>query len=78
MPVKSLHSSVRTWPDVRTVDRAVRQWASEVGQSRKDVLRIGYFGSYAQGDWGVGSDLDLSLWWTRPSSPLKDEGPSGM
>jgi len=22
-------------------------------------LRIGYFGSYARGDWGVGSDLDL-------------------
>jgi predicted nucleotidyltransferase len=23
------------------------------------VRRIGYFGSYARGDWGVGSDLDL-------------------
>jgi len=23
------------------------------------VIRIGYFGSYARGDWGVGSDLDL-------------------
>jgi predicted nucleotidyltransferase len=22
-------------------------------------LRLGYFGSYARGDWGVGSDLDL-------------------
>jgi len=21
--------------------------------------RVGYFGSYARGDWGVGSDLDL-------------------
>jgi predicted nucleotidyltransferase len=23
------------------------------------VRRIGYFGSYARGDWGVGSDVDL-------------------
>jgi predicted nucleotidyltransferase len=23
------------------------------------VVRIGYFGSYARGDWGVGSDLDV-------------------
>jgi hypothetical protein len=23
------------------------------------VRRIGYFGSYARGDWGVGSDLDV-------------------
>ena len=22
-------------------------------------MRLGYFGSYARGDWGVGSDLDL-------------------
>jgi predicted nucleotidyltransferase len=25
------------------------------------VLKIGYFGSYARGDWGVGSDLDLII-----------------
>ncbi len=24
-------------------------------------MRIGFFGSYARGDWGVGSDLDLIL-----------------
>jgi predicted nucleotidyltransferase len=23
------------------------------------VVRLGYFGSYARGDWGVGSDVDL-------------------
>ena len=27
--------------------------------SRSDVVRVGYFGSYARGDCGVGSDLDL-------------------
>jgi predicted nucleotidyltransferase len=25
------------------------------------VLEIGYFGSYARGDWDVGSDLDLVI-----------------
>jgi predicted nucleotidyltransferase len=24
-------------------------------------LRVGYFGSYARGDWSVGSDLDLVI-----------------
>jgi predicted nucleotidyltransferase len=23
------------------------------------IVRLGYFGSYARGNWGVGSDLDL-------------------
>jgi hypothetical protein len=59
MPVRSLNSSVLVWPDRATVDRAVRAWAASIGLGRHDVQRIGYFGSYARGDWGVGSDLDL-------------------
>lgn len=59
MPVRSLSSSVLTWPDAPTVDRALRRWAEGVGCRHPGVLRIGYFGSYARGDWGVGSDLDL-------------------
>lgn len=59
MPVKSWRSSVLKWPDRRTVDAAVRRWAERMAQERPEVLRIGYFGSYARGDWGVGSDLDL-------------------
>jgi predicted nucleotidyltransferase len=27
--------------------------------SHPETWRFGYFGSYARGDWGVGSDLDL-------------------
>jgi len=30
-----------------------------VAAARPEVRRLGYFGSYARGDWGVGSDLDL-------------------
>lgn len=33
----------------------------KMGQQRPDVVQIGYFGSYARGDWGVGSDLDLCI-----------------
>ncbi|MFU8772268.1 MAG: nucleotidyltransferase family protein [Anaerolineales bacterium] len=25
------------------------------------ISRVGYFGSYARGDWGVGSDLDMII-----------------
>ena len=59
MPVRSLHSSVLKWPDTATVDRAAREWARSMAETRPQVLRVGYFGSYARGDWGVGSDLDI-------------------
>ena len=61
MPLRLLGSPVLKWPDAQTVDKAVRRWAEDINQNRKDVLRIGYFGSYARGDWGVGSDLDLII-----------------
>lgn len=54
-----MNSSVLVWPDRQTVDRAARAWAQDVAGGRGDVRRIGYFGSYARGDYGVGSDLDL-------------------
>jgi len=52
---------VLKWPDAKTVARAVRQWAREIGPLKPETVRIGYFGSYARGDWGVGSDLDLVI-----------------
>jgi len=59
MPVRSLRSSVLKRPDRESVDQAVRRWAAAVAHARDDVLAIAYLGSYARGDWGVGSDLDL-------------------
>ena len=59
MPVRSLNSSVLVWPNRRQVNDAVRRWALNEARSRQEIRRIGYFGSYARGDWGVGSDLDL-------------------
>ena len=32
-----------------------------MSQQHPEVLRIGYFGSYAKGNWGVGSDLDIVI-----------------
>lgn len=71
MPVRSLSSSVLKWPDAATVDRAVRAWAEALGRQRPDVCRIGYFGSYARGDWGVGSDLDLVIIVTHSAQPFE-------
>ena len=59
MPVRSLRSSVLRWPDRDAVDAAARRWAEQQPRLHPELLRLGYFGSYARGDWGVGSDLDL-------------------
>lgn len=61
MPVRSSNSSTLRWPDRESVDRAARDWASRQAARRADLLRVGYFGSYARGDAGVGSDLDLVI-----------------
>lgn len=39
--------------------RAARRWAADMAGRQPGVLRIGCFGSYARGDAGVGSDIDL-------------------
>lgn len=70
MPVRSLSSSVLRWPDRQVVDQAVRAWAKEMAEERKDILRIGYFGSYARGDSGVGSDLDIIIILERSDLPF--------
>lgn len=59
MPVRSLSSSVLRWPDKEAVVSSLLEWAKEIIRDREDIVKIGYFGSYARGDWGVGSDLDI-------------------
>lgn len=59
MRVRLLSSSVVKWPDAQTVERALREWAQKMAQRHPEALRVGYFGSYARGDWGVGSDVDV-------------------
>ena len=50
----------------------MRSWSSNEARQRPDLLRIGYFGSYARGDWGVGSDLDLIAVVTDISIPFEE------
>ncbi len=59
MPVRSLTSSVIRWPGRAEVHEAVRSWAQAERRKHPGLLRLGCFVSYARGDWGVGSDLDL-------------------
>jgi hypothetical protein len=49
---------VLVWPDRDSGDAAARAWAVDVAGKHPELLRLAYF-TYARGDWGVGSDLDL-------------------
>lgn len=71
MPVRPLNSSMLVWPNAKAVDSAVRQWAQDILQRNPGVIRVGYFGSYARGDWGVGSDLDLIVLVERTEVPFE-------
>lgn len=71
MPVRSLSSSVLRWPDTETVSAAVHRWAQSLARQHPEVIRIGYFGSYARGDAGVGSDLDLIVIVERATMPFE-------
>jgi uncharacterized protein len=72
MPIRSLKSSVLKWPDAPTVERAVRAWAEALARKRNDVLHAGYIGSYARGDWGVGSDLDIIIVVQQADKPFAE------
>ena len=70
MPVRSLRSSVLRWPDRETVHGAVAGWAANLVNSRADICGVGYFGSYARGDWGMGSDLDVIVVLKTSNAPF--------
>jgi predicted nucleotidyltransferase len=71
MPVKFLNSSILKWPDAGAVRDAVILWAKSEVPKHPDLLRLGYFGSYARGDWGVGSDLDLIAIVSESAQPFE-------
>lgn len=74
MPVRSLSSSILRWPDDNQVDLAVREWARRLAQHNQKVSRVGYTGSYARGDWGVGSDVDLIVILHEIDEPFVERG----
>ncbi len=67
MPVRSLNSPVMRWPDRAAVLESARRWARSLANSDPSILAIGCFGSYARGDNGVGSDLDLLVVYQPPA-----------
>ena len=71
MPVRSLNSSVLKWPDKECVLAALDDWVKGQVPLHPEVCAIGYFGSYARGDWGVGSDLDLLIILSRCDIPFE-------
>lgn len=70
MPVRSSNSPVLKWPDRKAVEAAVRILAERLSEQHPELMRLGYFGSYARGDWGVGSDVDLVAIVKRSSKPF--------
>jgi hypothetical protein len=76
MPVRSLSSSVLKWPDAAAVVAALQMWAQVLSQTHPELQRVGYFGSYARGDWGVGSDLDVVIVVEHADAPFVGRGAS--
>ena len=76
MPVRSLTSPVLIWPNRDQVDEAVRSWGVALKASTPAAARVGYFGSYARGNWGVGSDLDIVVIMTECELPPERRGPA--
>ncbi len=72
MPVRSLTSSVLKWPDAKTVHEAARRLGERLAAAHPELERLGCFGSYARGDWGVGSDLDLLAIVSRTDRPFQE------
>ncbi|WP_202978810.1 nucleotidyltransferase domain-containing protein [Halomicronema hongdechloris] len=49
------------WPNRDQVEAALRRWVGQITQPPTSLQAVGYFGSYARNEAGVGSDLDLVI-----------------
>lgn len=74
MPVRLLNSVVLRWPTRVIVDQALREWVEIEGVRHPELVQLGYFGSYARGDWGVGSDLDVVAIVDASEEPFEQRG----
>jgi len=74
MPVRSLNSSVLKWADHKKIEEELKNWINNVVREKRGIIKIGYFGSYARGDYGVGSDLDLIIILESSSLPFEKRG----
>ena len=72
MPVTSSTSSIKRWPNAEVVLSALEDWGEAEAKRRQDLIALGYFGSYARGDAGFASDLDLIAIVQRDDRPAMD------
>ena len=77
MPVRSLNSPVLRWPKRDAVVRAVTCWARDTAAAHPEVVRVGIIGSYARGNWGVGSDVDILVELDACNAPF-EQRPLGL
>jgi predicted nucleotidyltransferase len=61
--------------DERAVHRAMDEWAARLLRERPEVEEIVVFGSFAEGRWAPGSDLDVFLALGRADRPIRDRVP---
>jgi predicted nucleotidyltransferase len=61
--------------DDALVRRAMDEYAADVLAKRADVEEIVVFGSFANGTWGPGSDLDVLVILARADRPVRDRIP---
>ena len=59
MPKTSSHSVRHDAVPEERVLAAAREWARRLREDHPEVVRVGYFGSYARGDYVPGSDFDV-------------------
>jgi len=74
MPVRSSNSPVLKWPGKTEVLGSLWDWLQAQQSRHPELVRLGYAGSYARGDWGVGSDLDLIAIVTGTTEPFHRRG----
>ena len=74
MPVTSSTSSIKRWPSAEVVLSALADWSAAAAERRPDLIALGYFGSYARGEAGFASDLDLVAVVRADGRPAMERG----
>lgn len=71
--VKKLSNSVKKKAVPKEeVLKALQKWAKEIRKKRKEILKIGLFGSYAKDTFGPASDLDILIILSSSDKPVTD------